>query len=216
MHRGYAIWRSIVKGSGIPNDNEGPIKPTHMMACIALIACLAEPVSAQQFADTATLLAAQKEAMAKLQTMNGVWRGTATMTTPSGEKRVITQTERIGPFLDGSLKVIEGRGHEPDGRVTFNAFGIVSYNPATRAYSMRSYAQGYAGDFVLKPTAEGYTWEIPAGPATIRYTATIKGDVLHEFGERVVAGSEPIRIFEMTLKRIGDTDWPAAGAVTAK
>ncbi|HYM48689.1 MAG TPA: DUF1579 domain-containing protein, partial [Burkholderiaceae bacterium] len=61
-----------------------------------------------------------------------------------------------------------------------------------------------------------YTWESPAGPATIRYTATIKGDVPHEIGERVATGSEPVRIFEMTLKRVGDTDWPAAGAVTAK
>ena len=154
--------------------------------------------------------------MAKLQTMNGVWRGTATVITPSGEKRVSTQTERIGPFLDGSLKVIEGRGYDADGRVTFNAFGIVSYNPSTRAYSMRSYAQGHAGDFSFKPTADGYTWEIPAGPATIRYTATIKGDTLHEIGERIVASGDPVRIFEMTLKRVGDSDWPAAGAVTPK
>ena len=184
-------------------------------ASIVLIVCLA-PANAQQFPDSATLLAAQKEAMAKLQTMNGVWRGTATVTMPSGEKRVITQTERIGPFLDGSLKVIEGRGYEPDGRVTFNALGIVSYNPAARAYSMRSYAQGHSGDFVFKPTADGYTWDIPAGPATIRYTATIKADVLNEIGERIVTGGEPVRIFEMTLKRVGDTDWPAAGTVAPK
>ncbi len=171
---------------------------------------------AQQFADSAALLAAQKEAMAKLQAINGVWRGTATITVPSGEKRTITQTERIGPFLDGSLKLIEGRGYDSDGRVSFNALGIVSYNPAARTYSMRSYAQGYAGDFAFKPTVDGYTWDILAGPATIRYTATIKDDVLNEIGERLVAGSEPVRIFEMTLKRVGDSDWPAAGAVPPK
>jgi hypothetical protein len=192
------------------------MKCIKIAACIGLIACFSPPASAQQFADAATLLAAQREAMAKLQTMNGVWRGTATVTIPSGEKRVSTQTERIGPFLDGSLKVIEGRGYDADGRVTFNAFGIVSYNPSTRAYSMRSYAQGHAGDFSFKPTADGYTWEIPAGPATIRYIATIKGDTLHEIGERIVAGGDAVRIFEMTLKRVGDSDWPAAGAVTPK
>lgn len=192
------------------------MKPMRIIGCVAILACLVAAASAQPFGDSAALLAAQKEAMAKLQAMNGTWRGTATITTPSGEKRVITQTERIGPFLDGSLKVIEGRGYDADGRVAFNAFGIVSYNPATRAYSMRSYAQGHAGDFVLKPTADGYTWEIPAGPATIRYTATIRADVLHEIGERLVAGSDPVRFFEMTLKRVGDSDWPAAGAVAAK
>ncbi len=81
---------------------------------------------------------------------------------------------------------------------------------------MRSYAQGYAGDFTFKPTADGYTWEIPAGPATIRYTATIKDDVLHEIGERIVERGDPVRIFEMTLKRAGDSDWPAAGAIAPK
>jgi hypothetical protein len=50
----------------------------------------------------------------------------------------------------------------------------------------------------------------------IRYTATIKGNTLSEIGERIVAGSEPMRFFEMTLQRIGETDWPAAGAVGAK
>lgn len=187
----------------------------HLTAGIALIACLTS-TSAQQFTDSARLLADQKVAMAKLLPMNGVWRGTAMVTAPSGEKRVITQTERIGPFLDGSLKVIEGRGYGADGRVTFNAFGIISYDPATGAYSMRSYAQGLAGDFVFMPTADGYTWEIPAGPATIRYTATIKGEVLNEIGELIVAGRDPARIFEMTLNRVGDSDWPAAGAVAAK
>jgi hypothetical protein len=29
-------------------------------------------------------------------------------------------------------------------------------------------------------------------------------------------GKDPIRFFEMDLKRVGDTDWPAAGAVPAK
>jgi len=192
------------------------MKTIQFAMAIALLACVAAPVSGQQAPDSAALLAAQKEAMAKLQAMTGVWRGVATVTTPSGEKHRITQTERIGPFLDGSLKVIEGRGYEPDGRVTFAAFGIVSYNPQKRAYSMRSYAQGYSGDFAFQPTDDGYTWEIPAGPATIRYTATIKGDVLQEIGERMVAGSEPVRIFEMTLKRIGKTDWPAGGAVAPK
>ena len=50
------------------------------------------------------------------------------------------------------------------------ANGIISYDPAKQAYSLRSYAQGNAGDFALTPTADGYAWEIPAGPTTIRYT----------------------------------------------
>jgi hypothetical protein len=41
-------------------------------------------------------------------------------------------------------------------------------------HKMHSYAQGKVGDFALKPTPDGYVWEIPAGPMTIRYTAVIK------------------------------------------
>jgi hypothetical protein len=69
---------------------------------------------------------------------------------------------------------------------------------------------------VIKPTGDGYVWEIPAGPATIRYTAVIKDGTLHEVGDRIVPGKDPVRFFDMTLKRVGDTDWPAGGAIPMK
>ena len=166
--------------------------------------------------DPAALIAAQREAMVPLAYMNGVWRGPAWTILQSGEKKTITQTERIGPFLDGSVKVTEGRGYESDGKVGFNAFGTISYNPATRVYTLHSYAQGYVGDFVLTLTPDGYVWEIPAGPATIRYTAVVKDGAWREVGDRIVPGKEPVRFFEMNLKRVGDTDWPAAGAISPK
>jgi hypothetical protein len=166
--------------------------------------------------DSAATIKAQREAMAVLASMDGIWRGPAWTILPSGQKHTVTQTERIGPFLDGSVKVIEGRGYEPDGTVAFNAFGTVSYNPATRAYTLHSHAMGQVGDFPLTPTADGYVWEIPAGPMTIRYTCTIKDATWHEVGDRIVAGKEPVRFFEMTLKRIGDTTWPADGAIPPK
>ena len=151
--------------------------------------------------------------MKPLAMMNGVWRGPAWTILPSGEKHEITQTERIGPFLDGSVKVIEGRGYDADGKVTFNAFGTVSYDSGTKKYTLHSYAMGMVGDFELKLNADGYTWEIPAGPMTIRYTAVIKDGSWKEVGDRVAAGQEPVRFFEMNLTRVGDTDWPAAGAI---
>lgn len=170
----------------------------------------------QGHGDAAALLAAQREAMAPLAYMDAVWRGPAWTILPSGQKHSVTQTERIGPFLDGSVKVIEGRGYEPDGRVGFNAFGTISYNPATKAYTLHSYAMGNVGDFVLTRTADGYTWDIPAGPMTIHYTAVVKDGTWHEVGDQIAPGKEPVRFFEMTLKRIGDTDWPSAGAIPPK
>ena len=146
--------------------------------------------------------------------MDGVWRGPAWTMLPSGEKHAITQTERIGPFLDGAVKVIEGRGYEANGTSSFNAFGTVSFDPAQKSYTLHSHAMGMVGDFKLTPTANGYSWEIPAGPMIIRYTAVIKGAKWREIGERVFPGKEPIQFFEMNLVRVGDTDWPAAGAVS--
>jgi hypothetical protein len=163
--------------------------------------------------DAASLISAQREAMGRLAYMDGVWRGPAWTILESGEKHNVTQTERIGPFLDGSVKVIEGRGYNPDGKVGFNALGIISFSPEKRGYVLHSYALGRVGDFDLKLTPDGYTWEIPAGPMKIRYTAVIKDGTWNEVGDRIAPGKEPARFFEMNLKRVGDTDWPAAGAI---
>lgn len=170
-----------------------------------------------QIPDSRALLAAQRAAMAPLAYMDGVWRGTASTLRPSGEKHTITHTERVGPFLDGAIKVIEGRGYDARGEVTFNALGIMSYDPERKTYAMRSYAMGRAGDFPVTLKADGFTWEIPQGPnARILYTATVTKDIWHEVGDRVVAGREPMRFFEMTLKRMGNSEWPAADPVPPK
>jgi hypothetical protein len=154
-------------------------------------------------------IAAEREAMARLSWMDGIWRGPATTQTQSGPHSV-TQTERIGPMLGGTIKVLEGRGYNADGSTGFNAFGIVSFDPATHAYRLHSYALGRAGDFDLVPTADGYVWIIPAGPFSIRYTATLADGTWTEVGDRLVAGQPPQRFFEMRLRRVSDSDWPAA------
>jgi hypothetical protein len=50
-------------------------------------------------------------------------------------------------------------------------------------------------------------------PAVIRHTTTLRDGVWIEVGERIVPDKPPMRIFEMTLRRVGATDWPAAGAL---
>jgi hypothetical protein len=184
---------------------------------ILLAAFLPGTAPAQEPASPAALITAQREAMAPLAYMDGVWRGPAWSLTPKGEKHNITQTERIGPFLDGSVKVIEGRGYDDQGKVTFNALGIISYDSDQKTYSMRSYAMGRSGDFPVTTTSDGYIWEIPAGPGmTIRYTAVVKDGKWHEVGDHIMPGKDPLRIFEMSLTRVGDSSWPGAGAISAK
>lgn len=178
-----------------------------------LTVCLSSTVLAQGQPDPRPVVAAQVEAMKLLHAMNGEWRGPAWTLLPSGEKLALTQTERIGPMLQGAIKVVEGRGYNRDGELVFNAFGVVSFDPGTRSYSLRSYSQGRTGHFALNVTDDGYSWEIPAGPATIRYTAVVKDGTLREIGERFLPGKEPLRIFEMNLTRVADSNWPSSGAV---
>lgn len=186
-------------------------------AALLIVSLLAAfPAAARQMEPPAQRIAAQRDAMSHFSFLDGTWRGKAMTVLPNGKKHEITQTERVGGFLDGSIKLVEGRGYEADGKVTFNALGVISYNPASKVYTMHSNAQGYTGNFVLTPMPNGFSWEIPAGPMTIKYVATVKDGVWHEVGDRVMPGSPPVRIFDMTLKRLGDTTWPAGDAVPAK
>jgi hypothetical protein len=181
---------------------------TLLLALLLAAAPAAPPATAW---DPAARLAAQREAMKALDFMDGAWRGRAqTDRFPDG----FTHTERAGALLDGTIKVVEGRSYDESGATRFNAFGIISYDPARRAYVMHSYAMGYAGDFPLEVRPDGYSWTQPAGPgAAIHYSATVKGDEWREVGERRAGGAPPQKVFEMTVRRLGPTTWPQAGAV---
>jgi len=80
-----------------------------LASALMMIVGLSLVVPAQERPSATALIAAQRDAMLRLAYMDGVWRGPAWTILPSGEKHTFTQTERIGPFLDGSVKVIEGR-----------------------------------------------------------------------------------------------------------
>lgn len=185
------------------------------LAAAALLAVAMSPLHAiaQGRPDPMALMAVQRDALAKLAFMDGVWRGPASTVLPNGDKHAVMQTERIGPLLGGTVKLIEGRGYDAEGRTGFNAFAVLSYNVATKSYNFRSYAQGFSGDYVFNLTDEGFNWEIPAGPATLKYSAVVKNGEWRETGDRVEAGKPPVRFFEMNLKRIGGSDWPGAGEV---
>ncbi|MEO6775473.1 MAG: DUF1579 domain-containing protein [Kofleriaceae bacterium] len=147
--------------------------------------------------------------MHQLDFMRGIWAGTATGVERDGKPYKVTQIERMGPMLGGDVVVIEGRGYRDDNTTGFNALAVASYDLQAKNYELRSYAQGYAGTFELKLTGTGYVWEVPAGPhAVTRFTATLTPTTWREVGEFIAEGGTPKQIFEMNLKRVGDTDWP--------
>ena len=162
--------------------------------------------------DAAALQAEQRKALALLSAFDGLWRGPASVVAPNGQTIQIVQTERVGPMLGDTVRVIEGRGHRDDGSVAFNALAVISFQPQSGKYKLHSYAQGHEGDFPLEVKDGEFTWTIQAGPAVIRYAASVKDGVWSEVGERTMPGQPPLKIFEMRLQRVGRTDWPAAGA----
>lgn len=157
---------------------------------------------------------AQRDAMARLSFMDGEWRGTAVINGPAG-RMSLTQTERVGTHLGGSIRVVEGRGYTADGSTQFNAMAVIAWDQRAGAYTFRSYAQGYQGDYPFEATPTGFRWQTPAGPgATIQYEATITAERWHEVGHYVREGQPPVPYIELDLRRVGDTDWPGAGAVS--
>ena len=182
---------------------------------LAILAVAGTAGAQNQQSDPAVFLKVEQAAMHALDWTHGRWQGEAWSTTAAGRHDVI-QTERVGTMLDGTLVVIEGKSFEKDGKpAAFNAFGVMSYDPARQAFAFHSYAQGRAGEFPLEVTPAGYVWTIAAGPSKIRYTATHTATSWREIGEFVRADGGTTQIFEMNLKRLGDTDWPMAGQAKA-
>lgn len=184
-----------------------------LAAIAAAISLIAPMVAAQEIQPTGS--AEQRDAIAALSFMDGEWRGQAVSYGPGGVRTELIQTERVGPLLGGSVRVVEGRGYDPNGATAFNALGVISWNETEDRYEFSAWANGRHGIYDLQRTDSGFVWEVPAGPdAVIRYNATVQDGVWHEVGDYVREGGQPMRFFEMTLTRIGDSAWPGAGAVS--
>lgn len=188
--------------------------PKRLAAAFAALLLLPASALSQAPPDPAAAMAAQREAMGRLSFMDGVWRGPAWALHPSGRREYV-QTERVGPFLDGGVRMVEGRGYAPDGTVAFNALGVISWDPSAGRYRMQTWARGQSGSFPVELREGGVVvWETPAGPgAVIRHTATIRDGRWREVSERVVEGAAPQPLAGLDLVRIGDTNWPAGAPV---
>jgi len=154
--------------------------------------------------------------MAPLAFMDGVWRGPAWTILPSGEKHNITQTERIGPFLDGSIKVIEGRGYNADGTVgsTRSAPSRTTRPPGFTLCTLMRKATSVTLRLTARLTVT--SGKFPPGDDNSLHGCHQRMAHGSKSVIRIMPGKEPVRFFEMNLKRVGDTNWPAAGTISPK
>lgn len=144
--------------------------------------------------------------------MDGRWRGQATSLTREG-KIALTQTERSGTMLGGRIRLVEGKGYMPDGKVGFNALGVIA-RTAEGGYELRSWTLDSAGTFPIEVDGTGYVWEIPTSTGTVRYEGGFDGETWREVGHLVREGQPPLETFRMELKRVDNTDWPAGGTLS--
>ncbi len=191
------------------------MKTLALALAVSAAAAAAQPAAAPAGPwDPGARMAAQREAMKALAFLDGEWRGTARADEVPGEMR---HTERVGTLLDGTIRLVEGRAYDDSGKTQFNAFAIISYDPVRRAYSLRSYSMGFAGEYPLTVRPDGFSWSHQAGPgATVRYTATVKDGEWHEVGERIAGKDPPVKTVELRVRRIGVSTGPQAGAVAPR
>jgi hypothetical protein len=149
--------------------------------------------------------AATKAALARLDFMIGRWEGDAWQL--RGTERVQTRMlEIVERKLGGTALLVEGRGTMTapgaEERVVHHALGIISFEPNTGKYTLRSYlATGQSGEFELTLVDGGVMWmrDVPGG--RIRNTARFTENGWHEVGEFSRDGTAWTQTMEMRLRR---------------
>ena len=155
-------------------------------------------------------VAAQREAMKKLDFLVGQWKGDGWMEFGPGQRRTFQGTETVQTKVDGLVVTIEGihrgrvGGTGPEG-VIHNAFGLLSYDDKAKRYRFESFTtRGNREDAEAKVSEGQLEWgmTIPRF-GDVRYAIKLddKGQWV-ETGE-VSQGGNTRKFFEMTQRRVG-------------
>jgi len=170
-----------------------------MVTAAAAFAATAVSIASAQPAEPNVAL--QKEKISALSMMIGEWRGEGWMMTRGGRVE-FTQTEMVSPRLGGNVLMVNGTGRVKDAPADappiFEALAIIAYDEATQKYMMRSYAQGRAGDFEIRPRADGFSWSLP----NVEYDATIADGVWTERGFYASPDGKKTQFIEFAVRRV--------------
>ena len=118
----------------------------------------------------------------------------------------ITQTERIGPMLDGSIKVIEGRATTPMARPPSTPsprFPTTRRPRPTPCIPMRWGASAISSSLRRLMASRGNSCRTGDDPL-YRHVK----QVWREVGDSIAPARTPVRFFEMNLKRVGARTGP--------
>jgi hypothetical protein len=150
-------------------------------------------------------LAAQREAMRKLDFLIGKWAGDARLLRGPSELVELHQTEEAQYKLNGLIVVIEGvgraksSGHQP----VLEAFGIVSYDDESETYRLRAFNDGrfLETQVRLLEESKGMTWGFALGE--IRTSSVLRINERGEWTELAeisIGPQPPKKLLELTVR----------------
>jgi hypothetical protein len=150
-------------------------------------------------------LAAQREAMTKLDFLIGKWTGEARLLRGPTESVELLQKEEAQYKLDGLIVVIEGVGRTKSGaQPILQALGIISYDDEIQTYRLRAFNDGrfLESDVKLLAEGRGMTWGFALGE--IRTNSVLRINERGEWRElaEISIGSQPSKkLLELTVRK---------------
>lgn len=180
------------------------------MHTLLLLSSLAVVLTGSHVGQPGDPAAKSKEAMKKLVWAAGEWKGVGHVAMGPGERKDSQVHEKLQFKLEGTVLLIEGRGTRTEGgkeMVVHNALAVISFNPGTGKYEMKSWlADGRSTDAWIELVGDrGFDWgfDLPGGVGKTRYKMRLndKGQWV-EKGEFTRDGQQYMEFFEMTLDRV--------------
>lgn len=177
------------------------MRPLALAVLAVLSAGLATPAAAQTAVDST---------LQPFAFLVGEWEGPAWRLTPSGTRDHFHQTEVVRPAAGGRVLVIEGTGREVDadgtpGAVVFEAFAVISYDPATRQHYVDAFSDGRHIRTEVTPTDGGLEWGFEAGGRRVRYVMRLdEAGRWVETGHVMLGPEQWVPFVELTVERASD------------
>jgi hypothetical protein len=172
-----------------------------MLTRIMLVLALAAPAAQAQ--DVAA-------PMQPFEFLVGQWEGPAWYMRPDGQRVDVIQTEDVYTAAGGHVIVVQGAGfpRQADGtggEAAFNAFGVLSYDPATGTHYVDAFNDGRHIRTEARLTDDGFEWGFEAGGRTVNYVMRLDDEGRWvETGSMLIGPDRWVPFVEMTLGRVGE------------
>ena len=175
-----------------------------IVCCTAVLALIVSSLAAQEQRQAPPRPDAQIEAVKKLASIVGDWKGEGWIDM-GGRKLTFRGGERVQSKLGGTAILVEGSFFSKIGEnevPVHTTLGVISFDPATSKYRFNTWlATGTSGQHEIELIDGGWQWGMSSPRGRVRYIVKMTADDWYETGERSADGVSWTQFFEMRLKR---------------